>query len=474
VWLTGSQTVIPEDPGTVIVSGELTTASNTNPGGTVQVLGEQVALLGATIDASGTQGGEVFIGGNLQGSGELPTAQFTVVNDASVIRADALTNGDGGQVIVWANGTTQFAGYISAQGGDTAGDGGFVEVSGLETLNFIGDVDTDAPNGASGTLLLDPTDITITAGVAAGIFDGEVLFGDAGPTLISEAQIESLAGNTNITIQASNSITIEQLSDFILSFQPGTGTISFAAGGAFVSNSGIDTNARDISITAGSITFESNTLFDIDATFTTGLFTGDGGNINLTSTSGGISFGSISSTSGLTGIPGSINISVSAGSSLNFETISTDSGAGQPFSDPLDGSITINGIAQPGGTLTPSELVGGGTPGGGTPGGGTGGGGQTVNINGAIVNIVSGGTTSNSTSLSNISDPNFSITIPAAGSIPGLTINANNARFLNAHAQSEIVWNNTMQDVRAWDAKWAAREAESRASHTLFEAQLLE
>ena len=458
VWLTGSQTMIPDESGTVIASGAITAASDTASGGTVQVLGEQVALLDATIDASGTSGGDVFIGGDLQGSGDLPTAQYTVVDDGSVIQADALSDGNGGQVIVWADGTTQFAGEISARGGESSGDGGFVEVSGLETLSFTGEVTTDAPNGLPGTLLLDPTDITITAGGTPGGFDGEVLFGEAGPTVISEAQIENLAGNTNVTVQATNSITIEPLSDSILSFQPGSGAITFEAGGPFVSNSGIDTNRRDISITAGSITFDSNTLFDIDATFMTGLFstTGDGGSINLTSTDGGISFGSIGTTSGLTGIPGDVNVSVSPGNTLDFNQITTGSGAGQPFSDPLDGAITINGVAQPGGTLNANEVVGGvptgggsGTPGGGTPGGGT----TTIDIGGAII---TGVTNPSSTSTGNLGtgfDPSVGITIPGVGGLSGFRVTANNAQALGAFAQSEIAWNETFQDVRAWGQK---------------------
>jgi filamentous hemagglutinin family protein len=510
VWLTGSQTMIPDEPGTAIVSGEVNAASDTAPGGTVQILGEQIALLDATVDVSGTSGGEVFVGGHLQGGGDLPTAQYTVVDDGSVIRADALSDGDGGQVILWADGTTQFAGDISARGGINSGDGGFVEVSGLESLNFTGNVNTNAPNGAPGTLLLDPADITITAGGTVGGFDGDVLFEDAGPTEISEAQIESLAGNTNVTIQATNSITIEQMQDFILSFQPGSGTITFEAGGAFVSNSGIDTNRRDISITAGSITFNSNVLIDIDATFTTSLTSvnGDGGSINLTSTSGDISFDNISTTSGETGTPGDVTISVSPGSSLDFETIATGSGAGQPFSDPLDGAITINGVAQPGGTLTPDEIVGGtpsgggGTPGGGTPGGETPGGGDTpsggdtpgdgvipggggtsgggvipgggdtpgggetpgggstVNVNGAIVNIGSTGSRNNGYAGSNI-DTSFSIDVPGLG-----RLSATNIPMLNAYALSEINWHETTQKVYAWDAKMSAMETESRAFNT--------
>ena len=52
-----------------------------------------------------------------------------------------------------------FAGTILALGGREFGNGGFVETSGKSQLNFTGNVDTRAPNGKGGTLLLDPADL---------------------------------------------------------------------------------------------------------------------------------------------------------------------------------------------------------------------------------------------------------------------------------------------------------------------------
>ncbi len=150
----------------VEVSGTLD-ASNTTPGeigGTVHVLGDKVALYGAQIDASGDAGGgEVLIGGDYQGNGVVRNATRTLVDADTVIRADALTHGKGGRVIVWANQITGYAGAISARGGTLGGDGGFAEVSGKEGLLFQGTADLTAPLGSLGTLLLDPQDITIKA-----------------------------------------------------------------------------------------------------------------------------------------------------------------------------------------------------------------------------------------------------------------------------------------------------------------------
>ena len=83
------------------------------------------------------------------------------INGNTVIDASARLSGDGGKVVVWSDQTTSFAGSILALGGTASGNGGFAEVSGKSTLDFRGSVDLRAPNGAFGTLLLDPPNYRI-------------------------------------------------------------------------------------------------------------------------------------------------------------------------------------------------------------------------------------------------------------------------------------------------------------------------
>jgi len=149
------------------ISGTATATGTT--GGTVHALGSnQVVLDGnASIDASGTNGGgTVLIGGDAHGANPaMPNAQHTFVGANTTLKADAVVNGDGGNVIVWANDTTQAYGNISARGGQQGGDGGFVETSG-GWLDVLRGPDVSASLGKGGTWLLDPYDITITAATA--------------------------------------------------------------------------------------------------------------------------------------------------------------------------------------------------------------------------------------------------------------------------------------------------------------------
>ncbi|MDY6782339.1 MAG: filamentous hemagglutinin N-terminal domain-containing protein [Cyanobacteriota bacterium] len=233
---------IPQYAGTTLVTGNVEVAGDV--GGTVDVRGDRVGLFGATIDASGANGGgRAFVGGDYRGQDESLNASRTVVSEDTAIRADAVDEGDGGRVIVWAEETTGFYGTIDASGGLGGGDGGFVEVSGKENLIFRGEVDVEASMGTAGTLLLDPENIVIVNGSGAAddaqiTGDGEILFADGGggsTFTISEAALEGLSGNADIILEATNDITIDKLTtDGKLTFQRGAGAITFRAGGDFL------------------------------------------------------------------------------------------------------------------------------------------------------------------------------------------------------------------------------------------------
>ena len=154
VQINGTDTIVPNAAATNLVSGEITAAA-------VNVLGDRVGLFAAQIDASGaTVGGDVRLGGEYRGEGNLPNATFTHVDSDSVINANALNSGDGGRVIVWADDTTHFFGEIDASG---VQNGGFVEISGHKNLVFpnLEDVDVSGQFGSAGTLLLDPENIIV-------------------------------------------------------------------------------------------------------------------------------------------------------------------------------------------------------------------------------------------------------------------------------------------------------------------------
>ena len=118
----------------------------------------------------------IHVGGDFQGKNkEVQNAQRTYVGPEASVRADAISEGDGGKVVVWSDDLTRYKGSISVRGGARGGDGGSVEVSGKRDLEFRGTVDASAPNGKVGTLLLDPLTITIANGAnGSGADDGQL------------------------------------------------------------------------------------------------------------------------------------------------------------------------------------------------------------------------------------------------------------------------------------------------------------
>ena len=166
----GGDITVQARGGTLLADGSLAAVGSQGSGGTVKLLGERVGLMANTVvDASGqTGGGTVLVGGDYQGKNAIvQNATRTFVDTSAKIKADAVSNGDGGNVIVWADDITRFYGNISAKGGAVAGNGGMVEVSGKGTLDFNGFVNTFAPNGRTGTLLLDPLNIEVVTGGTA-------------------------------------------------------------------------------------------------------------------------------------------------------------------------------------------------------------------------------------------------------------------------------------------------------------------
>ncbi|WP_446350686.1 CHAT domain-containing protein [Coleofasciculus sp. F4-SAH-05] len=216
VQLTESGITLPTEAGIAIVSGNLDVSmpdfsASPQIGGEVNILGDNVALIDARINASGANGGgTVRIGGEYQGNGIIPNALQTFVSHNSVINADALNQGNGGNVILWSDEITRFLGSISARGGLNGGDGGFVEVSGKEVLSFQGVVDLLAPAGQVGTLLLDPTDITIstvadsgTMTFAGGIFSDTTTT----PSTLNTTTLENQLALSNVTVSTASGLS---------------------------------------------------------------------------------------------------------------------------------------------------------------------------------------------------------------------------------------------------------------------------
>ncbi|MGH6996420.1 MAG: hypothetical protein ACREES_12025, partial [Stellaceae bacterium] len=194
--------------GTISATG---TSSGTT-GGSVTVTGRNITVADNTeIDVSGDAGGgTVRIGGDLHGAGSLPNAANVTVGNAT-ITADATGHGNGGTVVVWSDGTTDFGGTISSRGAGAGGNGGLVETSGHNLhVASQASVDTRAPQGKTGTWLLDPDYIDIIDGGGDTLNNGTLALGDnpGGFDEVDPSTIVSALATTNVTLEAKYDITV--------------------------------------------------------------------------------------------------------------------------------------------------------------------------------------------------------------------------------------------------------------------------
>jgi filamentous hemagglutinin family protein len=167
-------------------------------GGTIGVMASAVTIANtAHIDASGTSGGGQILVGVGQVNGATVHAASTLVAAGASVSADAVNQGNGGVVRVWGDSSNQMDGSVSAKGGALGGNGGLIELSAKQGLRITGRADTSAKAGQAGTVLIDPTDVSIVNGAAGSSTANVVTVG----WLASE-------GDQNIALAADNTLTV--------------------------------------------------------------------------------------------------------------------------------------------------------------------------------------------------------------------------------------------------------------------------
>ncbi|RJX31606.1 MAG: filamentous hemagglutinin N-terminal domain-containing protein [Oxalobacter sp.] len=207
---------------TAKAAGELATAvinhtgiteasSLTEKGGMIVLEGDRIQLADTSrIAATGTTGGgEVYVGGGWQGSGDLRQATTVTLAQGASIDVSATQTGNGGTAVLWSDihntrSQTRAHGTIWAKGGAESGNGGRIETSG-HWLNVSGlQTATTAPQGHAGLWLLDPFNITISNGTSGTPFadtPGDDTYTSATTSSILASDIAAALGNGNVTIR---------------------------------------------------------------------------------------------------------------------------------------------------------------------------------------------------------------------------------------------------------------------------------
>jgi filamentous hemagglutinin family protein len=253
----GGRIVVESGPGGVTEVGGTTDAAGGETGGEIILLGREVSVLeGSLIIADGdSRGGSIYVGGGRRGEDvRFMNATDVSVAEGAFISANANANGDGGEVIVFAENRLDFLGSVSATGGAQAGNGGFVELSGKKEV-FIPDLASrvflGAANGDGGTLLFDPTDIFIYSWTGTGpdasfpmglntIADGDIVsFLGTGSNLVIDTNSEggefgdiTIFSGVDITWSTGGNLSFNADRDFLL--ENGARIEALGSGSVFV------------------------------------------------------------------------------------------------------------------------------------------------------------------------------------------------------------------------------------------------
>jgi filamentous hemagglutinin family protein len=312
----GGSIVLQSAKGTARIAGDISATGAAAMGGSIQVLGQRVAIdAGARLDASGsTGGGRILVGGDFQGNNpEVQNADRVYVGAGAQLTADATAQGDGGRIIVWSEENTRYYGDLSAQGGVLGGNGGFAEVSGKQNLEFAGTAKLGATAGTRGTLLLDPLDLIVsqTSGILTSVVDE---FTDFAGNVVTVSPTTLAAVAADVVLQANRHIYIK---DAIALTTAGAG-ITLTAGGATF-NAGSIFNTAGISTNAGAVTLRAQAISG------TGGITTAGGAVDLL-TSGTLNYsGAINAGAGTIQATGT---SISGGSYTTTGTVNLTATAG--------------------------------------------------------------------------------------------------------------------------------------------------
>jgi filamentous hemagglutinin family protein len=335
------------DEGIVNVSGTLNASGKGQheTGGTVRVLGNKAGLFGAKIDASGhAGGGEVLIGGDFQGKNpDVPNAYGTYVGNDAAINADALIEGDGGKVIVWSDDVTRVYGPISAHGGLTSGNGGFVETSSKGYLEATMPVDVRSFNGTGGQWLIDPSNIEITGADLntvnnASVFESNL---DGVSTINAATLVAALnVGGATITVNTTTGTATTGNAGTITVSSP-INTTTVGAGATLVLDAD-STITIDQAIADGGVGLDVTLTTPAGIDINAGITTNGGNFVQTAGATGTILSGATISTGG-----GNVTFNNGLVTDTGASAINTGAGAGAvTFSDTLTvgtGGLTVTG-----------------------------------------------------------------------------------------------------------------------------------
>ena len=205
------------------------------------------------------------------------------VDPGAQLLANAVVEGDGGSIALAADEQLFFHGLAEVRGGAFGGDGGTVHLSSNGSFQLEAQhpfVSASAPNGRSGTLLLDPKFVTISPDGSDPATGNTFGLDPSGSAIISGASLQTALDAANVVIQANTDIVFQ---DAIAASTPGS-SLTLQAGRSIQIYSDLTLNAGDLIVTindSGAVALERDPGVAAFTLANSAIVATQGGNITL-------------------------------------------------------------------------------------------------------------------------------------------------------------------------------------------------
>lgn len=334
----GGKVILGAENGQVINDGEINVSSKSDEGGSIELKAEHIINNGL-VYANGLNGGLI----------NMLSSDLLKVGSSSIIQANSFGFGNGGNIKLISQKRAESHKGALIEAGSIYGSGGFIELSGYDSVYAFGNFNTKSLYGVYGQFLLDPSNMFI--GNYSNLADNENnQVSSDGNTYIditwlnnmlntSNVSLQTLQGNglgditlnAGVTLTGTNGLTLDAANNIsLLGNINGLSYLTLNAGGRIEGNSSI--NVGDITANAG-----NNIL--LSQLNVTGIssYISSNGNVSLT----GSNIGMIKEIEGNT-----VGIEVTGtGNGISMDaSVGTDKAAvtGQEIIVKADGAINVS------------------------------------------------------------------------------------------------------------------------------------
>lgn len=253
----GGKVILGAENGQIINDGEINVSSKSDDSGSIEIKAEHIINNGL-IYANGLNGGTI----------NMLSSDFLKIGSSSIIQANSFSYGNGGNIKLISQKRAESYNGALIEAGSIYGSGGFIELSGYDSVYAFGNFNTKSMYGRYGQFLLDPSNMFI--GNYSNLADDEnYQVSDDGNTYIditwlntqldnNNVSLQTLQGNGSgditlndgITLEGANGLTLDAANNIsLLGNINGLSYLTLNAGGRIESNSSI--NVGDITANAG-------------------------------------------------------------------------------------------------------------------------------------------------------------------------------------------------------------------------------